>query len=363
MIKFLPSYVGSKKQWVERLETLFNGEPIIEYFCGSAVLSANLASNAILNDLDPVIHRILSRFDEQIVSESFSSHDYYRVRGEPDWWKYVYCLQRMSFSGVFRYSKNGYNVPIKKSKGEPIEPVDLREEYAKALTRWKELNPVVLNMNYSCIPYEMAQNRVAILDPPYDGSQAAYNAMKFQYGAYWNFVDGLKNYAKAIIIFDRLSNLEQHDITPLDTRSMRVAGHYDGDTEAIGIYIAGSWLDNWGTEEKESKTKQRKAPKPKPKKEPAKTVETPEAEAVEPVVVKHEKGRLKSLLGRIDVASSETTDFDEPTEKPKRKLTYKPASLKEVTCKKCQKNFSYMYSFGKPRSKCDECKKNEDLSK
>ncbi len=354
MIKFLPSYVGSKKQWVERLAPLFKGEPFIEYFCGSAVLSANLASNAILNDIDPFIHMILSRFEDQIVPESFSSHDYYAKRGEPDWWRYVYCLQRMSFSGVFRYSKNGYNVPIKKSKdGEPIGPVDVREEYAEALARWKELNPVVLAMNYSCLPYEMAQNRVAILDPPYGGSKAAYNVSDFKYGAYWNFVDGLKNYAKAIVIFDRLSNLEQHDITPLDTRTMRVAGHYDGDTEAIGIYFAGSWLSTWGTEEKEPK-KRRKASKPK--KEPAKTAEPPEEEAVEPVVVKHEKGRLKSLLSRIDVASSETIDLDEPTEKPKRKLTYKPASLKEVTCKKCQKNFSYMYSFGKPRSKCDECK-------
>jgi site-specific DNA-adenine methylase len=345
MIKFLPSYVGSKKQWVERLGTLFNGEPIIEYFCGSAVLSANLASNAILNDLDPYIYRILSRFDEQKVPEIFSSHDYYAVRGEPDWWKSVYCLQRMSFSGVFRYSKNGYNVPIKKSKeGEPIEPVDVREEYAKALTRWKELNPVVLNMHYSCIPYEMARHRVAILDPPYDGSQAAYNAMKFQYGAYWNFVDGLKKYAKAIVIFDRLSNLEQHDITPLDTRNMRVAGHYDGDVEAIGVYFAGSWMDNWGTEEKEAKTKRRKAPK---KAAPAKDAE--------PVVVKHEKGRLKSLLSKIDV-EPETQESSELVEKPKRKFNYKPAYLKEVTCKKCHANFSYMYKNGKPRSKCDECK-------
>ena len=33
---------------------------------GSSVLSANLASNAILNDLDPYIYRCMSRFDEQI---------------------------------------------------------------------------------------------------------------------------------------------------------------------------------------------------------------------------------------------------------------------------------------------------------
>lgn len=354
MIKFLPSYVGSKKQWVDRLAPLFKGEEFIEYFCGSAILSANLASKAILNDTDPFIYKILKNFNKQIVQETFSSHDYYRVRSAPDWWRYAYCLQRMSFSGVFRYSNNGYNVPIKKSKdGEPIGPVSVVEEYAEALARWEELKPIVTDMNYSELPYGLAHGRVAILDPPYDGSQAAYNLSSFSYGAYWNFVDGLKHHAKAIVIFDRLSNLEQRGITPLDTRSMRVAGHYDGDTEAVGVYLAGAWLSRWGTEEKEPK-KKRKASKPKTKKNPV--VEPPEVEAVEPVVVKHEKGRLKSLLGRIDVASSETIDFDEPTEKPKRKLTYKPASLKEVTCNKCQKNFSYMYSFGKPRSKCDECK-------
>ncbi|KKN88853.1 hypothetical protein LCGC14_0244600 [marine sediment metagenome] len=329
MIKFLPSYVGSKKQWVDRLAPLFKGDEFIEYFCGSAVLSANLASKAILNDIDPEIYKILKYFNRQEVPETFSSHDYYRVRSEPDWWRHAYCLQRMSFSGVFRYSKNGYNVPIKKSKdGEPIGPVSVVEEYAEALARWEELKPIVTDMHYSELPYGLAHGRVAILDPPYDGSQAAYNVSNFSYGAYWNYVDGLKHHAKAIVIFDRLSNLEQRGITPLDTRSMRVAGHYDGDIEAVGVYFAGAWLSTWSTEEKEPKNRRKAS---KPKKEPAKAV-------------------------KIDVASSETIDLDEPTEKPKRKLTYKPHSLKEVTCKKCKKNFSYMYSFGKPRLICDECK-------
>ncbi|RKZ86550.1 MAG: hypothetical protein DRQ39_05575, partial [Gammaproteobacteria bacterium] len=300
MIKFLPSYVGSKKQWVDRLTPLFKGQPMIEYFCGSAVISANLASTAILNDIDPFIYRILFRFDQQIVPELFTAEQYYAVRGEPDWWRYAYCLQRMSFSSVFRYSKNGYNVPIKKTKGEPIGPVAIREDYEQALKRWKELNPMVFDMNYSEIPYPQAHNRVAILDPPYEGSQAAYNASGFSYPTYWNYVEGLKHHAKAIVIFDRLANLEKHGVTPLDTRNMRVAGHYDGDTEAIGIYMAGSWLETWDNSAKPKKARQAKkkaepVKKPESVKKPEPVLTFSTAKKVEPVEKAAEEPKLRKL--------------------------------------------------------------------
>ena len=143
MYQFLPSYVGSKKQWVDRLRKDFDQSDVVEPFCGSAVLSANLAKTAILNDLDPFVYQILSQFDKLIVPDQFTKEDYFRVREQKDWWKYAYCLQKMSFSGVFRYSKNGYNVPIK-----PIQFVELRPQYEQALNRWKELNPEVLNLSY-----------------------------------------------------------------------------------------------------------------------------------------------------------------------------------------------------------------------
>lgn len=65
MVKFLPSYVGSKRHWVSRLAQ-FKGMDFVELFAGSAILSANLAKTALLNDRDPVVSTILSRFDELI---------------------------------------------------------------------------------------------------------------------------------------------------------------------------------------------------------------------------------------------------------------------------------------------------------
>ena len=52
MIKFLPSYVGSKSRWISELEE-FRGKDFVEIFCGSSVISSNLARTSILNDFGP----------------------------------------------------------------------------------------------------------------------------------------------------------------------------------------------------------------------------------------------------------------------------------------------------------------------
>ncbi len=334
MIRFLPSFVGSKKHWVSRLEPLIAGQPVIEYFCGSAVLSANLASNAILNDADPMLALALRRFDEQIVPEVFSEEDYYRVRSEPNWWRYLFCLQRMSFSGVFRYSKNGYNVPVKKGIGS----VSIQEEYNSALERWRKLNPVVFNTNYAHIGHYAADGRVAILDPPYEGSQASYNE-KFSYGAYWNFVDGLKHRAKAIVIFDRLVNLESRGIVPLATRSMRVTGHYDGDVEAIGIYRSGDWMDTWEPGQKKSRvSKKVKTAKKAPKKE------APEKETL---FVPDEN--FKCGWGRKVAKES-------PVDSTQNRISASSDTVRNGICKECAEPFIFVYKGrGRPRVRCDGC--------
>jgi hypothetical protein len=267
----------------------------------------------------------LRRFDEQIVPEVFTEEDYFRVRGEPDWWRYLYCLQRMSFSGVFRYSKNGYNVPAKKG----IESISVQKEYNLALERWRTLNPVVFNTNYANIGHYAADGRVVILDPPYEGSQASYNA-EFSYGAYWNFVDSLKHRAKAIVIFDRLVNLESRGIVPLATRSMRVTGHYDGDVEAIGIYRSGDWMETWEPGKKKSRvSKKVKTPKKAPEKE------APKAEAPE-------KEAPKAKFAPLPLSTPE---------KPAAK-----ESVKNGTCKKCEEPFIFIYKGkGRPRVRCDRC--------
>lgn len=236
LIKFLPSYVGSKKSWIKHLNE-YKNENFVELFCGSGVLSANLAKTAILNDLDHYVWTILSNFDQLIVSEIFTKEDYFKYRGDKEWWKYIYCFQKMSFSGVFRYSKNGYNVPIK----DTINSVSLKEDYQKALNRWKELSPLVSNKSYDEIPVESLKNKVVIFDPPYEGSQASYN-FKFDYNKYWNYVNSSKEHAKVMIVFDRASNLEKQNIPVFEKRKMRVNGSKAGDFEGMAIYQNGGWL-------------------------------------------------------------------------------------------------------------------------
>lgn len=230
MIKFLPSYVGSKAYWIKHL-TDFKDKDFIELFCGSAVISANLAKTTILNDIDPYIYKIYSNYESLIVPEVFTNEDYFKYRSQEDWWKYIYCLQKISFSGVFRYSKNGFNVPIKFK--HPVR-LELQDQFKIALNRFKELNPLIMNVDYKEISQIYLSRKVVVFDPPYEGSQAAYNK-DFNYDEYWEYVDYAKTCAENVIIFDRKSNLEKRGYCNLQTRKMRVNGAKEGDIEAMVI--------------------------------------------------------------------------------------------------------------------------------
>lgn len=231
LIKFLPSYVGSKAYWVDYLMP-YKGKDFVEAFSGSAVLSANLAKTAVLNDLDPIIFKIFSNYSQLINKKNFSDLDYYKFRSKDDWWKYIYCLQKMSFSGVFRYSKNGFNVPMKSNFKD--SSIDISEEFIEAQNRFKQLNPEVLNISYKDIPLNKFKGKVVIFDPPYEGSKAAYN-VTFDYSEYWNFVKKISQIAETVILFDTKSNIEKAGYKVLATRKMRVNGSKAGDVEAISI--------------------------------------------------------------------------------------------------------------------------------
>ncbi|MGW8431163.1 DNA adenine methylase [Curtobacterium citreum] len=244
-VRFLPSYVGSKRHWLPTLQPLA-GRPIVELFAGSAILSANLASKALLVDLDPMVATILSRFDEQEVPETFTRDDYYRLRSEPDWWRHAYALQSLSYSGVFRYSKNGYNVP---AKGGPdpaknkTNEFHVRPAYEQALERWRELSPDVRNVSYLDITdadiAALGDNVIVVLDPPYEGSQAAYNGNGFDYTAYWARVNELTAEFD-VLLFDRQANIEGHGFEVHATRRMRVNGARPGDSEALSVIPKGT---------------------------------------------------------------------------------------------------------------------------
>jgi site-specific DNA-adenine methylase len=230
IVKLLPSYVGSKSYWLKDLECL-KGMDIAELFCGSSIISANLASKAYLNDSDPYIHKILTHYKDLVEVDCFTSDDYYRCRELKDWWKYSYYLQKMSFSGVFRYSKNGFNVAKK-----PIERVEILDELMKAKFRMKELNPKITNLNYLDPKIEDYNGYAVIMDPPYEGSNAAYNK-KFNYSDYWDFIQFIKERANPLVIFDRQCNINKHfpQYEP-KLRMMRVNGKCKGDVEAMIIY-------------------------------------------------------------------------------------------------------------------------------
>lgn len=227
MIKFLPSYVGSKAWWVKHLQE-YSGRHFVEAFCGSSVLSANLASETVLIDSDPFVCKILQNFPEQIVPQEFSADDYFKVRQQEDWWKYAFCLQKMSFSGVFRYSKNGFNVPIKHRN-----TILVREDYEQALERWNLIHPLVINGDYTeCLSYVTPES-VLILDPPYESSKTSYTKNTFDYHVYWQFIHDNEAACKTIIVFDSVENLP---FSNTKTRTMRVNGKHKKGTEGMFIF-------------------------------------------------------------------------------------------------------------------------------
>ena len=225
MYKFFRSYVGSKAYYVKQLDFL-KGRNFVEFFCGSAVLSANLAKQCQINDVDPYVYKILNEFDKQIVPDVFTKEDYFKVRGQIDWWRYSYCLQAMSFSGVFRYSKNGFNVPIK-----PIESVSLGEEYIESLNKWTELQPQVSNLSYIDVNTGL-DNPVFVFDPPYESSQASYNK-DFDYELYWFFVGKHLDRRETVLLFDSESNMP---LAAHSQRKMRVNGGREGGKESMFIF-------------------------------------------------------------------------------------------------------------------------------
>lgn len=238
MIKFLPSYVGSKSRWLQHEELLkFKDRKIVELFCGSSVISANLASSCILNDKDFFIIKILSNFSELIVPEIFTTQDYLKVRQLEDWWKYTYCLQKMSFSGVFRYGKNGYNVPVKKDK----EFVQIRPDYEEALSRMVSINPTFFNKSYLDISTSLFENAVVVLDPPYQSTKASYNNNKFDYIEYWEYVKHINSFVETIILFDTKDNIDKNIKIPIQTyqKNIRVNGKHKGNVESMVILNKG----------------------------------------------------------------------------------------------------------------------------
>ncbi len=243
-ITFLPSFVGSKSYWIEDVRLLTREHThFVEPFAGSAVLSANCASTAHLNDFDPILCRILAEFDQQIVPEEFTREEYYEVRGQDDWWRYAFCLSRMAFSGIFRHTKHGgFNVQAKPSKN--YDKIHVREQYLQALTRWKRLKPTITSLSYIDIDPILFEGKTVILDPPYEGSLAwdnwcqnlrSHNA--FNYTEYWRYVTDVRKYAAIVLLFDKretiLTHLSLGDILFYKQKKSRPNGRYSGNTDAM----------------------------------------------------------------------------------------------------------------------------------
>jgi site-specific DNA-adenine methylase len=229
--RFLPSYVGSKAHWVKEL-VQFKGRDFVEFFAGSAVISANLANRAVLNDSDPFLYRYFREYERQPLVETFTDRDFFARRSQGDWYKYLYYLQKMCFSGVYRWSKNGYNVSIKpeyKSK-----PVHLKDDVERSIERFKALNPSLHNLDYLKVPIPEKPD-VAVLDPPYESKQAAYCSASFDYERYWDFVHECMDVFRVVIIFDCVMNMRAHGFRNYDTRKMRVNGKHKGSLEAMCI--------------------------------------------------------------------------------------------------------------------------------
>lgn len=232
LVKFLPSYVGSKACWIGKLEQ-YRGRDFVEFFAGSGVISANLASQATLNDSDPFLHAYFRQYESQPIVKAFTGRGYFAKRSRSDWWKWLYYLQKMSFSGVYRWGRNGYNVPIKpeyKSK-----PVRLADEIERSIGRFKSLSPSLHNLDYLDVP--MPENPdVAVLDPPYQFKQKTWSAPSIDYEQYWGFVRRCMDSFRVVIVFDWEENMrERLPDRAYDTRKMRVNGARKGALEAMCV--------------------------------------------------------------------------------------------------------------------------------
>ena len=161
LTKFLPAYVGSKACWVEKLEQ-YRGRDFVEFFAGSAAISANLANRAVLNDIDPFLHKYFRQYESQPVVETFTDKDYFAKRPNKNWYRWLYYLQKMSFSGVYRWSKNGYNVPIKRDYKSGS--MHLKDEVEQSIDRFGALSPSLHNLDYEDVP--MPENPDARFSTP-----------------------------------------------------------------------------------------------------------------------------------------------------------------------------------------------------
>lgn len=232
-IRFLPRYMGSKIRWLKYLEQ-YKGRDFVEFFAGSASISANLAKRAVLNDLDPILHKYFCGYADQPVLGSFSDDDFYRVREQPDWLMHLYYLQRMVFSGVYNYNKCGlYNGPLRDEY--LCRTIDLSSDIRRSIARFVELDPVISNFDYADILIPDDPD-VAVLDPPYEGKQAGYNKRTdFDYDQYWVFVQECIERFQVVIVFDTTANLRAHGFSDVFTKNTRVCGHHTGDVE--GVYV------------------------------------------------------------------------------------------------------------------------------
>lgn len=249
-LRLLPSYAGSKSHWIWRLSH-FAGRNIVEPFAGTGSISLNYANNALLNELDPHLARIIARYDELIVPEVFTRDDYYRVRGNDDWWKHAYYLSAMAFSGLFRYGPRGFNATHKGGgEGKPgtsprHESMSLRADYEDALAAWQKLNPTVLNGSYADITDEqiaaVGENPLVVLDPPYQDTKTPYNDRNgaIDYEAYWERVRELSR-SFDTVVFDKAANLERAGYPIHGTRTMKMNGARAAEAEAVSFVTPGS---------------------------------------------------------------------------------------------------------------------------
>jgi site-specific DNA-adenine methylase len=249
-VRLLPSYAGSKSHWIHRLEHL-RGRTIVELFAGTGSIAMNYADTALLVELDPMLARIIGRYDELVVPDVFTRDDYYAVRVRHDWWRHAYGLSAMAFSGLFRYSDRGFNAthkgggPGKRGTSPRHEAMALRPEYERALTRWQELAPTVVNASYADITDEQiaaaGENPLVILDPPYEGTKTPYNDKNggFDYDAYWVRARELAR-TFDVIVFDTAGNLARAGYPVHGTRTMKMNGARAAEAEAVSFVTPGS---------------------------------------------------------------------------------------------------------------------------
>tara|TARA_Y100000034_G_C6891903_1_gene410478 strand:+ start:1649 stop:2428 length:780 start_codon:yes stop_codon:yes gene_type:complete len=198
-------WTGSKKWLRHHLKDM---DELLELFAGSAWISFSRAQTCHLNDTcvplirvyeslkndkPKFLHEVRKNFS-QIQSASDPRAKYYELRNQFNVRRddpVLFCvLLHSCFNGLWRTSRNGFNVPYggdRKLNLETLESIPVEKIASLTCNPWEE----VIIPNDDCIVYA---------DPPYAGTHTIYTSTSWHYGHNEKLLEKLSGLPNPVLI-------------------------------------------------------------------------------------------------------------------------------------------------------------------